>query len=248
MDQNATLVDLHITKPKKRENGTYAGSIFIQEKERYRLNAPNSVIVGEKIISEAEKYIFIKNRKINNAICDLNKAVIDIVKENCYSWFKNNINAELVDEYYTNTIVYDKKYGDLIRLKVVDLEHEVPLNQPVHLQLDLVNIRFYKQKFVIEWVLQEVRTSTLDVRSLFDVEESDSDTEEDIALPLSEDMVAICEEYKSILEEKKIKLMSEKESLEQKLRLLEDLEDGLCNVTSEESFFQVCEKLDKFLE
>lgn len=246
MDQNAILADLHITKPKKRENGTYAGNIFVSEKERYRLNAPNSVIVGEKGISEAEKYIYIKNRKINNAICDLNKAVIDVVKENCYSWFKNNINAELVDEYYTNTIVYDKKYGDLIRLKVIDLEHEVPLNQPVHLQLDLVNIRFYKQKFVIEWVLQEVRTSTLDVRSLFDVEETDS--EEEIALPLSEDMMSICDEYKCVLSDRKAMLEEEKERIEHKLKELMKLEEALGGVTSEESFFHVCENLDKFLE
>lgn len=237
---------LNITKPKKRENGTYAGNIFLDEKNRYVLHAPSSIIVAEKDISEAEKYIYIKNKKINNEVCDLNKAVIDIVKDNCENWFRNSINPDLVEEYYTNTIVYDKKYGDLIRLKVVEFEHEMPMHKPVNLVLTLTNIRFYKQKFVIEWVLEEVKPATLDVRNLFDVDESDE--EEAVAEPLCEDIESICEEYMRILSDRKQVLHEQLNEVQTKLDQLLGLEDLLSKVQSEETFFQICEQLDKFLE
>lgn len=234
---------LNITKPKRRENGTYAGSIFLGEKNRFELHASNSVIVSQKDISEAEKYIYIKNRKVNNIICDLNKVIIDIVKENCDVWFKNSVNSDLIEEYFTNTIVYDRKYGDLIRLKVIDLEHDIPLHKPVDVSLTLLNIRFYKQKFVIEWTLDRVETSSLDVHNLFD----ESEEEEEVAEPLTDDMYAIREEYIGMLQRMKEEMREKLASLETRMGEVEEVLEDVQNINSEESFFKACARLENFL-
>lgn len=235
---------INITKPKRRENGTYAANIFVEEKQRYVLHAPQSVIVGAKDISEAERYLYIKNRKVNNEVCDLNKVIIDIVKENCDQWFKNAVNPDLIEEYYTNTIIYDRKYGDLIRLKVVDFEQEVPFHKPVDVRLTLMSIRFYKQKFVIEWTLDHVEASSLDVHNLFDVEESE---EEEVAAPLTEDMEAIREEYMAMLQRMKEDLVQQLQRVEARLEELDNVRQSLTSMNTEEAFFQTCARIDKLL-
>lgn len=232
---------LHITKPKKRENGTYAANIYIQgTKQRYVFDAPGSVIMEIKDISEAEKYFLIKNRKCNAIMCDLNAAVLTQVTENCEAWFRNSLNPSLIDDYFTNTVIYDRQHGDVLRLKVIDMEEEgVPVHRPVNLKFALVAIRFYRQKFVLEWTLEAMEEGGNGVLFQPDADEGDEDAVE-VAAPTQEEIRDIQKNYVAELKRR----LEEAEAAASQIREL--LEEVRC--LGPQTFFQVCDRVDKFLE
>jgi len=151
-----------IKRPRRRENGTYTSNIYasLNPNTSYYFTFENALIVKVSDLSEAEKYVYIKDgRKNMSALHDLNQQVIKIVQENCDTWFENRMNSKIIEEYYVNSIIYDKKHGYLIRLKVVDVDDDLSMNvgNRILLKLAMKNLRFYKQKFFVEWTVREMR-------------------------------------------------------------------------------------------
>ncbi len=258
------LYNFIITTPKKRENGSFSGNIYLQEKNnRFILLLPKSLVISNKYIDESSSYIYIKNVKFNNIMYDINDSIIEIVKSKCNEWFKNSLNPSLIEEYYTNTIVYDRKHGDLLRLKCIDYDKHIENDKYQSLTITLLNIRFYKQKFVIEWKVQLV-----DDNDILSEAETLSLVDEDLALPDFEDMNNIKNDYiekinkkieeinlnkNNILEEINI-LESNIKKLNKEIEILDEYEINIKNkneelklINNEKEFLLLCENLENLL-
>lgn len=261
------LYNFIITTPKKRENGSFLGNIYLEEKNnRFILLLPKSLVISNKYIDESSSYIYIKNTKFNNTMYDINNTIINIVKSKCNEWFKNSLNPSLIEEYYTNTIIYDRKHGDLLRLKCIDYDNNIENEKYQSLTITLLNIRFYKQKFVIEWKVQLVNEndilSDVDTLSLID------DNDEDIALPDIEDMNNIKKDYNIKINKKleeinfsKISILEKINDLETNIKNLNDeitklneyetdiknKNEELILINNEKEFLKLCENLENLL-
>jgi hypothetical protein len=140
--------ELHIARPKKSD-GTFICAI----KSPFLLEIQGT-LVHTKDTNDGAQFAFFKCSKATpyDYIYDLNTEIISQVKSNCSTWFNTNMNPELIDDYYTATLIYDKTHGDLIKLKVFgeELFTSDMLGANLNVKLDAKQLRFYKQKFVLE--------------------------------------------------------------------------------------------------
>lgn len=190
--------DLIISKPKKQKDNTYEANIYMDtKKNRLTLNFENAFIVNKKS-QEKNNYIFIVCKKANKTILEVNGIILDNVKANCKSWFKNELSEDLIEEFFTNNIIWDKQHGQVLRLKCLNDLEDVPINQMSNINITLTSLRFYKQKFTIEWTINQIEL--IELKDLENVE--DSDSEEDIPAPLVEDIDSIKSNYTTLVKKK----------------------------------------------
>ena len=176
---------MFISKPKKSEHGTYVCTIGTSNsKTEYAVPLKTSYIVGTKDTS-----IFVKCHKNDyNAVYDLCETIVSIVKANCSAWFNTTMSAELVEDYFASPLIYDKTYGDILKLKVLLAEDEdlselkTIFKRRCKINLVLSNIRFYKQKFVLEWIIKDVIVESEDEDRI----EDHLDGDDDIDIPIDD--------------------------------------------------------------
>ena len=172
--------ELLIARPKKVDN-TFVCSIH----QPFSIVLKNSQLVHIKTVNQDAQFIFLKNKSLYNYLYDLNSRIIETVKENCSNWFNTNMNPDLVDDYYTTTLVYDKTHGDLIKIKVVGEQqfHQDIVGSKLNLTLKASNLRFYKQKFVLETTIDtyEMGCDIIDFSS--DSESEQASDDEEVAYP-----------------------------------------------------------------
>jgi hypothetical protein len=163
-------LDLIIAKPKKVD-GTFICTI----KNSLKLELPSCHLIHIKETNDQAQFIFLKNKNLCNYMYDINNQIISIVKENCSSWFNTNMNPDLIDDYYTNTLVYDKTHGELIKIKIIgDLLPEDMIGNIYNFELNAIHLRFFKQKFVLE-----TKITKHDIISECDIIDFPSDNEDD---------------------------------------------------------------------
>ena len=162
------IIEVQITKPKRQENGTYQADILhkgSKENNPVTLKMKQAYIFAIKEMKrdkhddtnqEPSFSLFFKHSSIADTLCDINQQVVDIVKQNCSTWFRTSLSDDMIDDYFVNNIMYDKKKGKYVKIKCVNDISQVPVNVMVNLEVSLQHIRFYKQQFVLEWVIEEV--------------------------------------------------------------------------------------------
>lgn len=169
-----------LSKPKKSEASTYVCNVYNQEKK----NPAIIDISTTYLLSKNDKnYLTLKTTDASsyNLLFDIANHIIEIVKSNFVSWFNTQMPEDLVDEYFCSPLTYDKKYGDIIKLKIVNgMEHISELKKRCTIRLIMNQVRIYKQKFIIEWSIDKV-----DYESSSDTESVNSD-DEDITIPIEE--------------------------------------------------------------
>lgn len=210
---------LLISKPKKSD-GTFICSI----KQPFLINLLGSQLVHIKETTDGGQFLFLKNKAAYNYIFDLNTSILDIVKGNCSSWFNTNMSSDLIDDYYTNTLVYDKTHGDLIKIKVIGSEvSEEFVGSTLNLELNAEHLRFYKQKFVLE-------TSVNKCEVACDIIEFSSDDDDDLLEEEDEPGPSI-EELEQMRDGALLELVSGIEELTKKLEELNMKKQNLENAT-----------------
>jgi hypothetical protein len=227
--QFPTVSDIIISKP-KRDGSTYLATICYQRKK----NACEICIKGATCIM-SNNAVLIKSKSFMDFMSDLNEYVIDIVKQNCEEWFNNNMSLDLIDEYYSNPMKYDKVYGYVVRIK-----HEGDISQKqgkVNVRLKLNGLRFLKQKFGLEW---DVVSVTEDMKRGFEFdmvesEESMSDvaSDEDIPEPIPDDVSDIKNQYFTQLREIKKSLQTAHENI---LAEIAQVDDALLQIENADNF------------
>jgi hypothetical protein len=234
MTENINLI--RINKSKKSDNNTFICPIWKDKKNiLLTIDLNNSVIIMKKCIN-GQNYIYIKNKKINNLFYDLNDKIVEIVKANCNTWFNNNMNVDLIDDYYINTLVYDKKYGDLIKLKCIN-DDIVKENVKCNITISLQHLRFYKQKFVLEC---NIDTFELIDEYLLEDDNNSLDEffeEDELPQPTYEELENIKLEHTKKATNTLIKLKEE-------VSILEDLLIKLNESKTIESILKICDKLE----
>ena len=226
------ITQLLIAKPKKVDN-TFVCNI----KQPFLLSLNGSQVVHIKENSDNSQFIFLKNKSMYSYMYDLNVSIIDTVKQNCGTWFNTNMNPDLIDDYYTTTIVYDKTHGDLIKLKVTGntLFPKEVINTKLNISLIANNIRFYKQKFVLETVIDKYETGC----DIIDF----SDAESDVELVSDED-----EPYPSEAEIEEMrndiisKCQVEIDKLQQQLNYYSTVKQNICDAKESDQVIQIYDK------
>lgn len=210
--------ELHIARPKKSD-GTFVCAI----KSPFVIDLQGATLVHTKDTNDGAQFAFFKCSKATHYdyIYDLNNEIVSQVKNNCSTWFNTNMNPELIDDYYTATLVYDKTHGDLIKLKVFgeQLFSTEIVSTTLNVQLSAKQLRFYKQKFVLETSIESYEIAN-DV-----IEFSDEEADEPYPSPmeLKEMKCEIQSYYDNQLEE----LSQQKKELEEQLSALDCKMDAL---------------------
>ena len=235
------MYKLKILKPKRNANGTYEGQIYRNHnKDLLNLKIDDAKIVSIKQHNE-DFYLYIKHKTVAKDICDINSDIIATVKNNCKSWFKNTLSDDLIEDYFTTNIIYDKVLGQVIKFKVLNDISELQKDTTANISFTLKTIRFYKQKFVIEWDVDEVEISD----SMCLVELGEDADEEDIPEPLAEDIISIKDHYMGIINNGLIRLRSEKGAIEDKEKALIALTE---KIDAGNNLSEVSDELDKILQ
>lgn len=193
------LTELLVGKPIKSENNTYVCPIYYEtRRQAFVMKLPSSVILDKKHYN-GQNFLLIKNSAYLEYFADLNDKIIDIVKQNCAVWFNNNMSLDLVDDYFVRSVVWDKKHGDVLKIKYTNLE-EFDTKVKCDLVMTLTNMRFYKQKFLLEFSVDKVDVIS-DFVGIDDNAEEVEDLEE-IAAPTAWDIDLIKSKGLGMLEER----------------------------------------------
>lgn len=211
---------MKIERPKKDARGTFEGLIWKSQtkKEHYQLDIKNAKIVRVKCHG-GEWYMYIQHAGITKQVCDLNTDVIQQVKEHCASWFKSALSDELIEDYFSHNIVFDKELGQVIRFKCLNDLSDIEAGVPANIVITMKKIRFFKQKFVLEWDVEEIEV--LDPCVIVDIENAAASDDDDIPMPTLEEIHNMKSNILAVLHGKK-------EELEQQLQMV----SLLCERTS----------------
>lgn len=234
---------IKITKPKRCDNGTYEGQIYKNNrKELVQINVNDARIVSIKQHNN-DYYLYIKHKSLAQTMYDINNDIISVVKSCCNSWFKNTLSDDLIEDYFTSNIIYDKDIGQVIKFKCLNDISELQKNILVNISFTLKYIRFYKQKFAIEWDVDEVEIC--DTVCFDEIKSDTSDhSDEDVPEPLIEELLSIKEEYINTIDNNIHRLMTEVEAINKKIKSLESLKDSLMDMSN---FSKVADELDKII-
>lgn len=207
------------TKPKKVEN-TYVCQIqSTAGAGTNKLVIPfnNSKIIQIKHAFQPGDYmIYIKNKQMRDYLYDLNTYIVDYTRKHCSEWFGNNMNPELLEDYFSNPLVYVKNHGDIIKLKCINSPNINDLVDKVaDLEICITNLRFYKQKFMYECKVLSATASYADIKTVALTD--DFDDEEDLPEPSEDEINILREDYYDILGKKLQVLQMSKATLEEDL-------------------------------
>ena len=236
---------MKIIKPRKNTNGTYEGLIFKNiKKDLISLRIENAQIMAIKVL-QGDHYLFIKHKTIAKDVYDINSDVISNVKDNCNSWFKNGLSGELIEDYFTSNIIYDKGLGQVIKFKCINDLSDLQDNSFVNISITLRNIRFYKQKFVIEWDIDEIEV--IDKVTLIDLEDADSFSD-DVPSPLEEDIISLKEHYLCLIKDELSKIENERINTLKREGILEGFSEKIKQAIDFSQVSILCDDLDKILQ
>jgi hypothetical protein len=227
------LTELLVGKPIKSENNTYVCPIYYEtRKQAFVMKLPGSVILDKKHYN-GQNFLVIKNPAYLEYFSDLNDKIIDVVKKNCSLWFNNNMSLDLVDDYFVRSVVWDKKHGDVLKLKYTNLE-EFDTKVKCDLVVTLTNLRFYKQKFLLEFSVDHMDIIS-DFIKISDNAEEVEDLEE-TAAPTAWDIDLIKTKGLGMLEERL-------QTLERELVLVKNQWTQLKNAKDAELILKLQEEL-----
>ena len=210
--------ELQVARPKKSD-GTFVCAI----KAPFVIDLQGT-LVHTKDTNDGAQFAFFKCQKAPpyDYIYDLNNEIVSQVKSNCSTWFNTNMNPELIDDYYTATLIYDKTHGDLIKLKVFgdQLFPQELLGTNLNVQLSARQLRFYKQKFVLETAIESYEVAN-DV-----IEFSDEDAEEE-PYPSPMELKEMKAELISYYDSELSGLAKQAQEIEEKIAVLSDKKSAL---------------------
>lgn len=227
---------MKITKPKKQDNGTYLSDITDDNKQEIRVRISHAYIIDIKQMKRDTKTedsvafaCLFRNACVVDKLCDINDQVIALTKKNCATWFKATLSDELIDDYFMSNIIYDNKKGQHIKIKCVNDISQVPVNTMANIEIVLQSIRFYKQQFVLEWVMEEVE--------IIDDKEPCEEVDADIPYPSVDDVAHV---KRALVE----RVQQHIDTIDSDIKMLEQRRAPFAKLLSDASG---CNEIDKVL-
>lgn len=218
---------LGISTPKK-DGSTYSSQIYYEKRKNlFKIDLENVFCFYKN------GNIYIKNKQFMLYMIDIGTSIVDTVKQNCDKWFNNNMNIDLVEDYYDSPLTYDKKYGQVIRIKTqksLESFESGRFNIIIHIQ----GIRFSKQKFNIEFSIHLFEPCNTEIRDNMFHESNDdyisSEEDDDIAEPIPEDINNIRNKHIQTLNDI---ITQYNNQINEIKKTQENLEHRLININSE---------------
>jgi hypothetical protein len=201
-----------ISKPKKTDDSLF-GKISYNDKQ-LNLHFDNLQVIKHKKIKHLTKYYTVLFLKIPKSICKLmiefDNHCIEQVKQNIAGWFTKALDENVIEEYYTSSVSLSEHDGFLMKLKLQGSDLEDMLDSTkLDLVVSLKGLRFYKQRFIPEWEIANLKR--VDDDFLNSIKSDDEDIwqeddivegEDDIPEPTEEELENIYETLYSKLDEK----------------------------------------------
>lgn len=244
MIESASII---VSKPKKQDNNYICPIYFTQDqskKKKLEHSFTNSTLIDIKRTKTNENFIYIKSKKNNNYMFDLNEIIINIVKEKSQLWFNNNMNIDLIDDYYTSTIIYNKQHGDIIKLKIIDDNFDIlkeHLLKKIDIGIVFEHIKFYKQKFVLECTINNINFD--DNSDNIDNESIHSEQDSDIPSPNDEDILNIKSEYLLKLDNLINTQQEQLHAIQNKIKEYQEHKE-LLNNSELNAIISICDKIE----
>jgi hypothetical protein len=237
-----------ISKPRKIDN-TYICPIYYNVKnENLQFTFTNVNIISVKPLKNRNEFFLdFKNKNYYNFLFDFNTFITNIVKEKTTRWFNNNMNIDLIDDYYTNPLLYDKNNGDIIRLKCIGKEKNIreQIGKKINIHIQFNQLKFYKQKFLLECEIinyQEANTNC-------DIIDEDTDNSSDeTPEPTADDIDVIKNKYIKSTDNYLNNLKTMISSFELKINNIESIKINLLNTKNVQNIINICNDLEKLCE
>lgn len=152
------LEKLLISKPKKTDDSLFGKISY----DQHQLNVHfyNSVVVKHKRIKHLTKFYTVLILKVPKKQCkamvDFDNHCIEQVKSNIGGWFSKALDENVIEEYYTSSVILSKNDGPLIKIKVQGCD-DLLESTKYDLVISLKGLRFYKQRFIPEWEIVNLK-------------------------------------------------------------------------------------------
>ncbi len=154
--------ELEYLPPKKNNIGYY---VFIRNNNKeIIINTPYLLINKSKKIDD--NYYFLE-LIIDSQVKDFFSFITEIeddsilkIHENCNSWFGNNMNIDILDEYHKPCIKMKSNGLGILKIKIKDTNYNNKIDDNrVSLRLKLNGIKFLKQQFCLDWIFLGFNTN-----------------------------------------------------------------------------------------
>lgn len=249
MQISSDLECLVVDKAKKKD-GYYLCPICAEEKQPFVIVINKAKVLK---IKETSNTVVIKSKYSPSTrfMDDLNEKILDIVRINSPLWFNSSIDNDLIDEYYISTLQYDKKQGETIRLKCINIDDFSELQEQskcLDIVFTLKHLKFYRQKFFAEFQIESLSIND-EQSALFLDDESDDENvySDEMPVPPYEEILVIKKDCLEKLDNFGADLQSQVQNLKDKLREIELCYERLAASQKLESILIYCDEGERLM-
>lgn len=174
-------------KDPKKDDDVYVCRIHYNGQKKMELSMTMVRIVE---IKESVAYIRLPKEWLRTLL-EIEDAALRIAKNKASTWFNNRLTEDIVEEYFSSSIIVHKKYGQVLKVTCRNSVSGLVCGTLSNIVLNLNSLKFYKKKFNLVWSIDEqIPIRTLDADEDSSIEEF---SEEDIEFmgPDCHDMDAI---------------------------------------------------------
>lgn len=253
----STNMDINIdqircSKPRKNDN-TYVCQMYVDigDNKRENLTLPfeSSKITHIKHAYQPGDYmLYVKNKGMHDMIYDISNYIIEYVKRHCSEWFGNNMNPELLDDYFSNPLIYTKDHGEIIRLKCINSPNiNEYIDKCSNIYITLCNLRFYKQKFTIECKVEDIQPGSKGfiLEDKMDDDDLLFESDEDIPEPPPDVIKNIKESYELLISSKQKETRAKIEEFTTKLNTLNSIQNKFQMCADYKEIIKLCNQIEE---
>jgi len=231
--QSLELSAIQISKPKRTDDSLFGKMTY--NNQQLNIHFHNLHVLKHKKVKHLTKYYTVLFLKVPKFVCkkmiDFDNHCIDQVQTNISGWFAKALDENVIEEYYTTSVLLNKENAYVLKLKLQGADDILECGQH-DIVVSLKGLRFYKQRFIPEWELIAAQPIENDFLNSID---SDEDNWEDEML--EQDIVPEpdAEQVQIIFEALHQKISSQANMLEQTISQLQSKLDAVT---------KICNKMD----
>lgn len=110
-----------------------------------------------------------------HTILDIEDVLLQKTKEHAHEWFNTRMTPDIIEDFFTSSIVVHKKYGHVLKLccKNESIQASFKPRALCNLVLTLSGLKFYKKKFNLIWSIDTYEPIAMDAKEAEDTENMD---------------------------------------------------------------------------
>lgn len=137
----------------KRDDDVYVCRIYYNGSKHVRIKIDWARIVD---IKEATLVYVALGKEWLHTILDIEDVLLQKTKERAQEWFNARMTPDIIEDFFTSSIVVHKKHGHVLKLycKNDSVQPSFKTKAPCSLVLKLSGLKFYKKKFNLMWSIE----------------------------------------------------------------------------------------------